>query len=160
MLLSHHCACSYPAGSWLMFCKAEYRMENSCQVSSPFCASLFVHHLSTLLRWLQGVYASIEYFWKSLLIGCDVASPYLLCFCVIFGSQSMFLLLLHHLFFLDLCAFSCSPSCIPPLYFVSVSFFFLVLFLFSAGSHFLEHIGDQECVKEKGLEERCSVSHN
>lgn len=124
MLLSHHCACSYPAGSWLVFYKAEYRMENSCQVSSPFCASLFVHHLSTLLQWLQGVYASIEYFWKSLLIGCDVASPYLLCFSVIFGSQSMFLLLLHHLFFLDLCAFSCSPSCIPPLYFVSVSFFF------------------------------------
>lgn len=59
----------------------------------------------------------------------------------------MFLLLLHHLFFGDLCAFPWSPSYIPPLLsFVSVSFLGFVLdfvSFFPPGSHFLEHIGDK-----------------
>lgn len=73
--------------------------------------------------------------------------PRLLSSSVIFSSQSMFLLLLHHLFFGDLCAFPWSPSYIPPLLsFVSVSFLGFVLdfvSFFPPGSHFLEHIGDK-----------------
>lgn len=42
-----------------MFYKAEYRMKNACQVSKSV---LFVHLLSTLLRWLQDIHASIESF--------------------------------------------------------------------------------------------------
>lgn len=50
----------------------------------------------------------------------------------LFGSQSMFLLLLHHLCFVDLCAFSISPSYILPLLsFVSVSFFWVCSGFFS-----------------------------
>lgn len=93
------------------------------------------------------VHASIESFWMSLLIGCDVTSPCLLCSSVILSSWSMFLLLLHRLLFVDLCAFSCSPSYIPPLLsFVSVSFSWFCswfCFFFSPGSRFLEHIGDK-----------------